>query len=167
MGETRGIEPAHMMEDSGCRSAYEEFQAPRSVGSGGASRTREAARMLREHLGDEVRLRERRSGTESVVAWSSVQQAERVRKQSEAMCDADDLDACRSALLRADSILAVAEDADEGWVEPLVLRGKVAYRLAGLAENRDAAMQWMTTAVNHADRAIDWRCPSTSGFRGP
>ncbi len=142
--------------NSGADITRQAFQVPRDeLITVRESVVDEAARMLREHLGDEVRLRERRSGTESVVAWSSVQQAERVRKQSEAMCDADDLDACRSALLRADSILAVAEDADEGWVEPLVLRGKVAYRLAGLAENRDAAMQWMTTAVNHADRAID------------
>jgi TolB-like protein/tetratricopeptide (TPR) repeat protein/predicted Ser/Thr protein kinase len=115
----------------------------------------EAARMLRVHLGQEVRLRERRSGTESVVAWSGVQQAERVRKQSQVECDADDVDGCTRDLLLADSILAVAERADESWIEPIVLRGMVAYRLAGLAENRDAAMQWTVTALGHANRALD------------
>src|SRR5207247_9628027 len=40
------------------------------------------AEFLRERLGGELRLREQRAGTQSIEAWSLVQQAERARKEA-------------------------------------------------------------------------------------
>src|SRR5207249_4491044 len=51
------------------------------------------ARFLRQRLGEEVRLREQRQGTQSVEAWSFVQQAEKARKEAEQWLRADSVEA--------------------------------------------------------------------------
>ena len=83
---------------------------------------------LRERLGEEVRLRERKAGTASVEAWSFVQRAERLRKQSTELRDRDELDAALAALSDADSLLALAGTIDPTWTQPFVLRADVAFR---------------------------------------
>jgi len=83
---------------------------------------------LRERLGEEVRLRERKAGTASVEAWSFVQRAERLRKQSTDLRDHDELDAALAALDDADSLLVLAGTVDPTWTQPFVLRADVAFR---------------------------------------
>ncbi|PYP11064.1 MAG: hypothetical protein DMD59_03860 [Gemmatimonadetes bacterium] len=78
----------------------------------------EVARVLREQLGEEVRLREERAGTSSTEAWSLVQQSERIRK------DAD-------VLVQANNVL---DPQDPGALE---LRGTLRYRRWQLARPPD------------------------------
>ncbi len=114
----------------------------------------EVSRFLRERLGDEIRLRERRAATSSPEAWAFVQRAERLRKDAEERLLEDDYAAGFSAFQAADSILAVAELAAPNWVEPIVLRGQIAYRRARLAESAEEYEHWTAVGLEHAERAL-------------
>ena len=95
----------------------------------------EVARVLRERLGEEVRLREERAGTKSTDAWTRVQQAEAIRKDGEALVQAGKVDSALALFARTDSTLASAERADRTWVEPIVLRGQLVERRVRLTRN--------------------------------
>ena len=118
------------------------------------SLTRRAVEFLRVRLGEELRLREERAGTQSVAAWSLVQQGERTRKDAESRLQKDEVDAAFAAFARADSLLALAEAADPEWVEPIVQRGWIAYRRARLTSDRKRAAPWLEVALGHAERAL-------------
>jgi eukaryotic-like serine/threonine-protein kinase len=110
----------------------------------------EVARVLRERLGQEVRLREERAGTRSTEAWTLVQQAERIRKNGEALATAAKMDAAAALFSRTDSLLAAAERADPKWVDPIVLRGQLVERRVRLTRN--AAL--IDDGLAHAGRAL-------------
>src|SRR5437899_578206 len=114
------------------------------------SLTRRAVEFLRVRLGEELRVREERAGTQSVAAWSLVQQGERTRKDAEARLQKDEVDAAFAAFARADSLLALAEAADPAWVEPIVQRGWIAHRRARLTSDRKRAAPWRDLALGHA-----------------
>ncbi len=103
----------------------------------------QVARVLRERLGEEVRLQEERGSTRSTEAWILVQQAERIRKDAEG-------DSALALLRRADSVLARAERADPAWVEPIVLRGQLFDRRARITRTVNP----IDTGLAHADRAL-------------
>ena len=88
------------------------------------------AEMLRKRLGDEVRLREQRSGTASVDAWTLVQRVENGKKEVERLLSAGDPPGAERRLAEADSLAAVAATLDTRWAEPLVQRSILAYRRA-------------------------------------
>jgi TolB-like protein len=112
------------------------------------------ARFLRQRLGEEVRLEEQRAGTRSVDAWALVQRAEKLRKGAEALFQADRLDSGFAALQRGDSILVEAERLDPQWVDPIVLRGQIAYRRSRLAPEASEAQRWIDVGLGHAERAL-------------
>jgi len=105
----------------------------------------QAAVFLRERLGDEVRLREQRTSTSSVDAWTLVQRAERLRKDADARPSE-----ALGLLARADSVLAQAERADPKWVDPIILRGQLLDRRARLTRSLPS----LEEGLGHADRAI-------------
>ena len=113
----------------------------------------EASRLLREALGGEITVRSRRNQTSSDDAWRLLQRGENARKDAEALL-ADDLDGAVRLFLSSDSLLAIAELADPDWVEPIVVRGEIANRLSRLAESRPEALEWIDSAIVHADRAL-------------
>src|SRR2546422_33101 len=94
------------------------------------SLAREAARFLRERLGEEIRVREELAGTRSVEAWTALQEAERLRKDAERLLQHDDAEGAFAELQRADTLLAAAERADSRWVAPVLLEGRMAQRRA-------------------------------------
>jgi serine/threonine-protein kinase len=112
------------------------------------------AEFLRMRLGEELRLRQEQAGTESVAAWSLVQQGERTRKDAESRLAGDDVNGAFAAFGRADSLLARAEAADARWAEPVIERGWIAYRRARLAGDRKSLGHWTEIAASHADRAL-------------
>ncbi len=112
------------------------------------------ARLLRERLGVEVRLREWRAGTNSAQAWEYVQRATRFMDNA-AQVTADDTAAAARTLELADNLLARAEAADPQWIEPIVQRGWVASQLSivlGPGRSRDVAK--LEEGIAHADRAL-------------
>ena len=95
------------------------------------SAAKEVSRILREQLGEEVRLRESRTGTASAEARSLAWRGEGLRKEADELAS-HDRDAGLQALERADSLLGLAEAADGRWTTPIVSRGWIAYRRAQL-----------------------------------
>jgi TolB-like protein len=119
---------------------------------------RRVGRILRQQLGEEIRLRERRAGTESVEAWALVQRAERLRKEAEGQLREDLVHEALDNFRRADSVLALAEAADRDWVEPIVVRAQTAFRRARTAEYLDdlrTVTEGIEDGLAHADRALE------------
>ena len=112
------------------------------------------ALMLREWLGNEIRLRALRTGTENPNAWSLVQRAEKARKDAASLEQSGNTAGAASALAAADTMLAQAESLDPRWTEPIVLRGVIAGRQERLSSDPAAAGSWIDTGISHADRAI-------------
>ena len=115
-------------------------------------------RILRRRLGEEVRVREIREGTESDEAWSLTQRAELVLQQAEEAADAGDVEAAIDRLALVDSLLAMAEGADPDWVRPPARRAHRSFRKAfflanGLGEFDEAGAE-IETGLQHADRAL-------------
>lgn len=118
----------------------------------------EAAALLRQWLGEEVEVRERRRETESTTAWTLVQRAERFRKDAETRFEQGDRDGALSAFARSDSILAQAADQDTSWVEPVRLMGWNDYRrsrIAFAAQEAEETVARVDQAIAHADRALE------------
>jgi serine/threonine-protein kinase len=119
----------------------------------GDSVAQEVSRILRERLGEEIRVRERRAGTGSVEAWSLVQRGERLRKEADDLRRQDDRGGAAQVLAQADSILGLAQAADGEWIEPALVRGQVAYQRARL-QSGDSAVPWIESGYAHAEQAL-------------
>jgi serine/threonine-protein kinase len=118
---------------------------------------RRVGSILRQRLGEEVRLRERRAGTESTEAWALVQRAERLRKEAEEQLREDLLQEAVDNFQRADSVLALAEAADPEWVEPIALRAHTAFRHARTSiflDDLGTSTDQIDLGIDHADRAL-------------
>ena len=109
---------------------------------------------LRQRLGEEVRTRELRGGTENVAAWGLVQRAERLRKDAEDLAVNDDDEPAIAALRQADSLLGLAQAADPRWPEPIVDRGWIAYQRGMQLSEGPAVVPWLDTALARADEAL-------------
>jgi len=114
----------------------------------------EAARMLRERLGKELRVRQQRGTAPSGAAWALLQRGEHARKQAEDLVLQGDGEQAFARFRAADSLLAVAEAGHAGWVDPVVLRGQIAYRRSRLSSDLDSALAAIAAAVGHANRAL-------------
>lgn len=115
---------------------------------------REVALLLREWMGEEIRLRETTRGTESVAAWQLVQRAERARKDAAERADAGDEPGARRNLQAADSLLALAEEVDPAWPEPSALRATVAYRRSHLTGTPQERRLLIQEGIRYAERAL-------------
>jgi TolB-like protein len=113
----------------------------------------QAAALLRIRLGDEVRLRERRTSTRSAEAWSLLQRAENIRKEAESLASTDPA-AAHARYVGADSVAARSEQADPLWSAPIVFRSRIAYRLSRFTFDPDSARPWIARGLHHADRAL-------------
>ncbi|HWC72689.1 MAG TPA: protein kinase [Gemmatimonadales bacterium] len=110
----------------------------------------EVARVLRERLGEEVRLREERAGTQNTAAWTALQQAERDRKDAEDAVGAGKMDSAMARFARADSALAAAERADPRWDDPIIMRGQLIERRVRLTRGANL----IDAGLAHAARAL-------------
>ncbi len=85
---------------------------------------------LRQRLGQEVKLREQRSETQSLAAWERVRQADELTRDGNEASNQYRDDEARDLFTRADSLYAAAQRLDPAWTAPLVGRGWAALRLA-------------------------------------
>ena len=142
---------------SGAEFARASFELPaRNLLSVLDTLTQKVAGLIRERLGEEIRLREQRNRTRSVEAWAQVQRAEQARKQAEALVDKKDTtQAVARSFDQADSLYARAQVADPKWSEPLVGRAAVAYRRSRLVGMDGlAAKPWIDRGEKLADEAL-------------
>ncbi|HSJ05686.1 MAG TPA: hypothetical protein VK936_03220, partial [Longimicrobiales bacterium] len=110
---------------------------------------------LRRAIGAELGTRTLRAGTSSIRAWELVQRAARDADGSTVLAASGDLETASRALSAADSVLALAEEADPSWLEPVIRRGWLAYRqlrLGGL--DRSQSEGWIEQGLAHAERAL-------------
>ena len=116
----------------------------------------EVSRFLRERLGQEVLLRERRSGTRSVAAWQRVQEGDAARDVARTLRAQGDLPAAMRSLDAGDSLFARAAALDPEWPDPLVLRGWVAAERMEFSEIKvsDSLNVWYREGMALADRAL-------------
>jgi len=114
--------------------------------------------ILRERLGEEVRLRQRMAGTTSDEAWSFVQRAERLLDRAEAQAEAGDTGPALLDVAAADSLLQLAELADPTWVRPTARRAHMSFRRAFFLANGfgdfDAATAEIDAGLELADAAL-------------
>jgi eukaryotic-like serine/threonine-protein kinase len=118
--------------------------------------TDKVAGMIRERLGEEIRLREQRDRTRSVAAWSLVQRAEQARKSAEALVEAKDTTAAVAKDFdQADTLYAQAHTADPQWSEPLVRRAEISYRRSRLVGfDGVAAKPWIEKGLVFTEQAL-------------
>ncbi len=113
----------------------------------------QAAVFLRERLGDEVRLREERAGTNSVDAWTLLQQGLKLQKDGD-VARVSDPAAAATLYERADSLLRAAEQADKTWPTPTVARARTALLRSRLEREPRQADKWLTIGLDHANQAV-------------
>jgi TolB-like protein len=117
--------------------------------------TEETSRLLRQWLGQEVRLRSTGEGTRSVPAWTQYQRAERLRKDAEDYIRAGDPAAAFGAFGEADRILESTEKVDPTWLEPAVARAAIEYRLSRLRQSdRPASIAHVRRGLEHAEKVL-------------
>jgi len=118
----------------------------------------EAARLLGRRLGTGLRTRELRADTREPEAWELVQRAEGLAGEADTLrWSLGNVKAARAALMRADSLLARAQSLDPRWPAPVIERGWLAERLAGLETSSQASRdrERLAEGLAHADRALE------------
>ncbi len=114
----------------------------------------EVSRSLRVLLGEEIRLREGRSNAPSTAAWLLVARAEKALMDGTSALSRGEDDVAEQAFALADQELARAQEMQEEWVEPVVLRGRVAYEGFALATTLDDLAATIERAIELADQAL-------------
>jgi tetratricopeptide (TPR) repeat protein len=114
----------------------------------------EVTRMLRQRLGQELRVRQEQEAAPGPEAWTLLLRGEHLRKLAEASVARGDVAEAFAGYRAADSALAVAEAGYPRWAAPIVLRGQIAYRRSRLASSSDTVLAAIRTAVAAADRAL-------------
>jgi TolB-like protein len=110
---------------------------------------------LRREIGSELGNAQLRAGTRSVDAWETVQRGQQAANGATVLVSSNDLEGASRALASADSIFAQAETHDPSWIEPIVRRGKLAYRQSRLGGmDRSHYADWIRIGLEHADRAL-------------
>lgn len=130
----------------------------------------EVGLLLGQWLEEEVELRGTRQGTESAVAWTLFQRAERAREEGEQYQNEGAEEESVELYRLADSLYAEAELADPSWPSPLVQRGLLYDLLAQTAARNSPseAESWINAGIQYADRALNLapRSPEAHYARG-
>ena len=129
----------------------------------------QAADLMRQQLGREVKLRGQQEGTRSTAAWSLVQRAEVLHKSAEAADEKGDSLAYARDYQSADSLLAMAEGLDPKWADPIVSRARLAYlRSRRYLSEPLTAGKWIEVGMGHIQRAfkLDANNPDALEIRG-
>ncbi|HEY7636074.1 MAG TPA: hypothetical protein VH763_11040, partial [Gemmatimonadales bacterium] len=120
------------------------------------SLVQKVAELIRQRLGEEIKVRQQHQSTTSAQAWILVQRAQEARKRAETALT-DDSTGQRAArgFEEADSLYGRAQAADPRWAEPLVGRATLAYRRSRAAgQDPVAAKGWIDKGVKFADSAL-------------
>jgi TolB-like protein len=112
------------------------------------------ALFLQGRVGAEVALRESRRGTSSTDAWMLVQRAEVRNKEADSLMLAGAIEEPQRVLGAADSLLMLAESADNQWSRPVTLRASTQYLRAKATRDPLRVGAMIDSGVALADRAI-------------
>jgi serine/threonine-protein kinase len=120
------------------------------------SLVQEVAGLIRQRLGEEIKVREQRESTASTRAWALVQRAEQSRKRAEAsFSQAESTAAVERNFEQADTFYIRAHEVDSSWVDPIIGRASVAYRRSRLAvADPLVAKQWIDRGTALSNEAL-------------
>jgi serine/threonine-protein kinase len=111
--------------------------------------------LLRQRLGEEVRMRELRSGTTNVEAWALVQRVDNSRRQAEQLSEVGDSVGAARQYAISDSLAARAAELDAQWSEPLVQRATIAHIRARLTRDPVEIRAHADTGLRYVARALE------------
>jgi TolB-like protein len=158
VGETRdgvGVDLALVDGASGAVFRRTSLDVPvAELLEGGTRLARESATLLRERLGEEVRLRETRAETNNIAAWGLLQEGRRAMKDAEGALHDGLGEMATAHYVAADSLLERAANLDASWARPVALRSEIAYRRARLPAELTAGLPHTLTAIRHGDAAV-------------
>jgi serine/threonine-protein kinase len=122
--------------------------------------------LIRQELGEQVRLRLERSQAHSDEAWLALQRGERTRASVDSLLLEGDEEALQAAYERADSLFALAEALDPAWSEPAAHRAWLEYEHARWVMMSDPVFtdRWTTVGLEHANRALALDSLSADAF---
>ncbi|MGH7498307.1 MAG: protein kinase domain-containing protein [Gemmatimonadales bacterium] len=130
----------------------------------------QVAFFLRARLGEEIHLRDLRSGTRDAGAWVLVWRAQKLREDAKSLFRAGDSPAAHRTLDTADSLLVLAIRRDTDWVDPALLRAWIA---ADRIDPDDTTAsrslsRWVPVGLAHVSEVLDKRpgYPPALGLRG-
>jgi serine/threonine-protein kinase len=119
----------------------------------------EVSQFLRERLGQQIQVQERRTGTGSVEAWERTREAEQLREEARTLNAQGDTSAAQRALGRVDSLLRLASRLDPKWPDPILLLGWTAVDQIELYETAmpDTVLTPIRDGLRQAERALALR----------
>jgi len=112
------------------------------------------AALLRSRVGSEVAVREARSGTANVAAWTLFQRGVRMRKDADAASAKSDATSAGKFYTTADSLLQVATGLDRSWADPVVARADIALARARATESPIDAKPFIETGLARIDSVL-------------
>ncbi|HET9425580.1 MAG TPA: serine/threonine-protein kinase [Gemmatimonadaceae bacterium] len=113
------------------------------------------ADVLREAIGDQVRLVADRGQTRSTPAWTMAERAAKFRKDADSLIGARAMDPALAALARADSLLTSAQRADARWAKLPAMRASIAATRALMVLGNPVALRpVIDSGVAAADAAL-------------
>lgn len=124
------------------------------LASVGDALAREVSRTLRIVLGEEIRLRESRSGAPSTAAWLHLARAEKALKDGLSAVQRGDDERADLEFTAADEELVAARVVDSEWVTPVALSARVAYERNQLATTFEELQEVLERGVALADEAL-------------
>lgn len=95
---------------------------------------------LRDRLGRELRSRSLRAGTDSAEAWTSYMRGREMDDDARELWD-EDAEAGLRMLAEADRLYGLASAADPAWLQPVIERGWLERRRAGLTAERGGTLE--------------------------
>jgi TolB-like protein/tRNA A-37 threonylcarbamoyl transferase component Bud32/tetratricopeptide (TPR) repeat protein len=116
--------------------------------------TSKVAMLVRQRVGEEVRLRQQRAGTRNAEAWSLVQRAAKVAREGESLAKADSAAAGAARFALADSLLSRAEALDTRWPTTVIARATLAFRQIRHIKDDLKKSELIDTGLGHAERAL-------------
>lgn len=123
---------------------------------------------LRKRVGDQVKLSEWKAGTSNSQAWLLAQRGERLLKDAETFSTSGDTAAAARTLAQADSAFALSAARDSKWIQPVVMRGTVAFRRSRISSESPEMALWADRGLDFTQRAlsVDSRNPDALELRG-
>lgn len=115
----------------------------------------EVARLLRNQLREEIRVRRTRKETSSPAAWVLFQRAERERKAGEEALRHHDVDAARANFARSDSILLQVDLLDPDWAAAPLLRAELDYLRSRITDDRHERVALTEAGLREAQTVLD------------
>jgi tetratricopeptide (TPR) repeat protein len=140
---------------SGASFQRESFHVPRNAPlSARDSLAGAVAELLRQRLGDEIRLQEQRNASNNADAWVLVQRVEKARKDATRLAAENDFAGLERVLANADSMAADAARLDPHWAQPMLERGHMALGESRLVRQPHGAAALLDTVIHYANQAL-------------